>query len=56
MHLIIVKVLEMHDLFSHRAKEFETTELAEFFTAAKVNFGLKRADLFLQSNVKMQLV
>ena len=43
-----LKVLEMHDLFSHRAKEFEATGAPpEFFYCSEESeiFGLKRADL-----------
>jgi hypothetical protein len=43
-----MKVLEMHDLFSQRAKEFEATGVSpEFFHCSETDevFGLKRADL-----------
>jgi hypothetical protein len=43
-----LKVLEMHDLFSQRAKEFEATGVApEFFHCSEKDelFGLRRADL-----------
>jgi hypothetical protein len=43
-----LKVLEMHDLFSQRAKEFEVTGVPpEFFHCSEKDevFGLKRADL-----------
>jgi hypothetical protein len=43
-----LKVLEMHDLFSQRAKEFEATGVKpEFFHCSEKDelFGLKRADL-----------
>jgi len=43
-----LKVLEMHDLFSQRAKEFEATGVEpEFFHCSEKDelFGLKRADL-----------
>jgi hypothetical protein len=43
-----LKVLEMHDLFSQRAKEFEATGVSpEFFFCSEKDelFGLRRADL-----------
>ena len=43
-----LKVLEMHDLFSQRAKEFEATGVSpEFFHCSEKDelFGLRRADL-----------
>ena len=43
-----LKVLEMHDIFSHRAKEFEATGVPpEFFHCSEKDeiIGLKRADL-----------
>ena len=43
-----LKLLEMHDLFSQRAKEFEATGVSpEFFHCCEKDeiFGLKRADL-----------
>jgi hypothetical protein len=45
-----MKVLEMHDLFSKRAREFDATGISpEFFHCTEKDevFGLKRADLLL---------